>query len=204
MIIPKISLAEWKYKPKIASKPPQRSHSPTGKPVGRPPSVKTCLEQIRADIDDYTQETLSKYSEEVQRYTSVDSCPFTHRLGPISSNSRLLPSHSQPTKSSRRMLFASTSSFREHKFELHSSTSSLPASLELFGRTALRYAFTTATCQEPPSTAIARLSSISAKLGFLERIVLTLTNSSSVGLAMTLTVHTLLAGIGAATLDRLR
>jgi hypothetical protein len=55
------------YKPKIAKKP-GRSHSATGKPAGRPPSVKTCLEQIRSDVAKYTRDVVSKYPEDVQRY----------------------------------------------------------------------------------------------------------------------------------------
>lgn len=45
-----------------------RGHKPTGQPVGRPPSVQKALDQIRADLDDFTRERLSKCSEEVQRY----------------------------------------------------------------------------------------------------------------------------------------
>jgi hypothetical protein len=76
VIMSSIFVADCKeYKPKIAKKPP-RSHSPTGKAVGRPPSVKTCLQQIQADVDDYRQELLAGYSEEVQKYAP---CYFIFR-----------------------------------------------------------------------------------------------------------------------------
>jgi hypothetical protein len=68
VFICKLFLADGKvHKPKIAKKP-GRSHSATGKPVGRPPSLEKCLEAIQADIDAYTEEILSAYPDEVQTY----------------------------------------------------------------------------------------------------------------------------------------
>ena len=55
------------YSPKIANRE-KRSHDATGNKVGRPLSVKSSLEQIQADIDDYIRERLSKCNEEVARY----------------------------------------------------------------------------------------------------------------------------------------
>jgi hypothetical protein len=59
------------------------------------------------------------------------------------------------------------------------------------------------TFREPPSTAIDRLSSFFVNLDFRERIVLTLTNSFWIGLAMMQIALIRLVGIAVVTLGHL-